>query len=176
MADSDNARHNIHVYSVSPSNTLSGGAVFATVSNGIPDGIRCDMQGRVWSSGGDGVYIFATNGHLIGKIKFGLVSNLCFGGPKYQTLYMVGQPVVTSLPVLVAGTPAIKSVKINSDPGGITLSWNAPSTGFILQESDAPEIPETWTDSSLKPVITDGSNIISLNPTNNARFFRLHLN
>ncbi len=176
VADSDTTRHNIRVYSVSPSNTLSGGAVIATVTNGIPDGIRCDIDGRIWSSGGDGAYIFGTDGHLIGKIKFGLIANLCFGGPQYKTLYMTGQPVVTSIPVLVAGTPAIKTVKIQSDSGQITLSWNAPSTGFILQESGAPESPESWANSSTALVVTNGSNIVNLDPTNSARFFRLRLN
>jgi gluconolactonase len=175
VADSDTTRHNIHVYSVSPSNTLSGGAVFATVTNGIPDGIRCDIDGRVWSSGGDGAYIFATDGHFVGKIKFGLIANLCFGGPQYQTLYMTGQPVVTSIPVRVAGTPAIKTVKIHSDGSGISLSWDAPSTGFVLQEIAAPE-SNSWADSSMKPTATNGSNIINLDPTNSALFFRLHLN
>jgi gluconolactonase len=176
VADSDTTRHNIHVYSVSSSNTLSGGAVFATVTNGIPDGIRCDMDGRVWSSGGDGAYIFATDGHFVGKIKFGVIANLCFGGPQYKTLYMTGQPVVTSLPIRVAGTPAIKTVNIHSDGGGVTLWWNAPSTGFVLQESAALELPDSWADSSMTPVTTNGSNIINLDPTNSAQFFRLHLN
>ena len=175
VADSDTTRHNIHVYSVSPSNTLSGGAVFATVTNGIPDGIRCDLEGRVWSSGGDGAYIFATDGHLVGKIKFGTIANLCFGGPQYKTLYMTGQPVVASLPVLVAGTPAIKTIRIHSDAEGIALSWNAPSTGFVLQESDAPEFPEAWTNSSLTPVVTNGFNMVKPDPTNSVRFYRLHL-
>jgi gluconolactonase len=176
VADSDTTRHNIRVYFVSSSNTLSGGAVFATVTNGIPDGIRCDIDGRVWSSGGDGAYIFATDGHLIGKIKFGTIANLCFGGPQYKTLYMTGQPVVTSLPVLVAGTPAIKTLKIHSDGTEITLSWDAPSTGFVLQESDAPESSESWTNSTMAPVMTNGSNVVSLDRTNRAQFFRLHLN
>ena len=176
VADSDTTRHNIRVYSVSPSNTLSGGTVFANVTNGIPDGIRCDIDGRVWSSGGDGAYIFGTDGHLVGKINFGRIANLCFGGSQYKTLYMTGQPVVTSIPILVAGTPAIKTVKINSAGGEITLSWDAPSTGFILQESDAPESPASWSNSSLAPAVTNGSNIVNFDPTNNSRFFRLRLN
>jgi gluconolactonase len=176
VADSDTTRHNIRVYFVSSSNTLSGGAVFATVTNGIPDGIRCDIDGRVWSSGGDGAYIFATDGHLIGKIKFGTIANLCFGGPQYRTLYMTGQPVVTSIPVLVAGTPAIKTVKIHSDAGAITVSWDAPSTGFVLQESDAFDSGGSWTNSSVTPVMTNDSNVVSVDPTNRAQFFRLRLN
>jgi len=176
VADSDNTRHNIRIYSVSPSNTLSGGTVFATITNGNPDGIRCDIDGRVWSSGGDGAYIFAKDGHLIGKIKFGTIANLCFGGPQYKTIYMTGQPVVTSLPVLVAGTPAIKKLNLNSDGTNVSLSWPAPSTGFVLEESETLESPDSWTDSSLIPIATNGTNLINLDATNSARFFRLRLN
>jgi hypothetical protein len=89
---------------------------------------------------------------------------------------LTGQPVITSIPVLVAGTPALKTIKIHSGDSGITLSWNAPSTGFVLQESDALESPEAWSNSSLTPVMTNGTNIVSLIPTNSARWFRLHLN
>jgi hypothetical protein len=67
-------------------------------------------------------------------------------------------------------------MNIHSDSGGVSVSWSAPSTGFVLQESDTPESPQSWSDSPLTPVMTSGTNIVILNPTNNARFFRLHLN
>ena len=39
------------------------------------------------------------------KVSSGRES-LLWGGPQYKTLYMVGQPIVTSIPVLVAGNSA----------------------------------------------------------------------
>jgi gluconolactonase len=176
VADSDTGRHRIQVYSVSSSNTLSGGGIFATITNGIPDGIRCDAEGRVWSSGGDAAYIFAPDGHLIGKIRFGKVVNLCFGGPQYKTLYMVGQPVVTSIPVLVAGTPSLKKLQPAFADGQLNLFWPAPSTGFALEETEQLDPPANWTASSLTPVVTNGQNWIRVKKTNAARFFRLRLN
>jgi gluconolactonase len=66
---------------------LSGGEVFATLDNGLPDGIRCDMNGNVWSSAGDGVHVFAPEGTLLGKIRVPQrVSNLTFGGPRRNRL------------------------------------------------------------------------------------------
>ena len=176
VADSDNSRRNIRVYSVSSSNTLSGGSVFATVTNGAPDGIRCDVDGRVWSSSGEGVYIFAaTDGHLIGKIRFSQTANLCFGGPQYKTLYMTGQPIVTSIPVRVAGTPALKKLQHNFNGSQLNLFWPAPSTGFALQETDQLA-SANWTNSLLTLTTTNGLNQISVAPTNAAKFFRLRLN
>ncbi len=176
VADSDTTRHRIYVYSVSSSNTLSGGTIFANITNGIPDGIHCDADGRVWSSGGDGAYIFAADGHLIGKIVFGKVVNLCFGGPQYKTLFMVGQPVVTSLPVRMTGPQALKKLQWNFDGTQLNLFWPAPSTGFALEENEQPEIPADWMTSGLSPIVTNGLNWVSLEPTNGAMLYRLHLN
>jgi gluconolactonase len=177
VADSDNGQHRIQVYSVSASNTLSGGAIFANVTNGVPDGIKCDVDGRVWSSGGDGAYIFAaTDGHLIGKITFLRIANLCFGGPQYKTLYMTGQPLVTSIPVLVAGTPSLKKLQSTFKGGHLILSWPAPSTGFALQETEQLEPPGSWTNSPLAVITTNNQETVNVDATNTAKFFRLRLN
>lgn len=176
VADSDTPAHHILVYSVTASNTLSGGSIFANIANGIPDGIRCDVDGRVWSSSGEGVYIFAPDGHLIGKIIFNRISNLCFGGPQYKTLYMTGQPNVTSLPVLVAGTPSIKRLKSSFDGSNLNLLWPAPSTGFVLQEAGQLENPADWTNLNVTPLITNSQNMVSVEVTNLEIFFRLQLN
>jgi gluconolactonase len=177
VCDSDTSRHRIQVYSVSPSNTVTGGAIFANLTNGVPDGIRCDVDGRVWSSGGDALYIFAAgDGHLIGKIKFLRVVNLCWGGPQYKTLYMVGQPIVTSIPVLVAGMPSIKRLQSTFNGSQLKLAWPAPSTGFALQETDQLTPPVTWSVSLLPITTTNGQNAASVDTTNTAKFFRLKLN
>jgi gluconolactonase len=177
VADSDTGRHRIQVYSVTSGNTVTGGAVFANVTNGVPDGIHCDVDGRVWSSGGDGVYIFAAaDGHLIGKIKFLRIANLCFGGPQYKTLYMTGQPIVTSIPVLVAGTPSLKKLQSTFNGSQLKLSWPAPSTGFGLQETEGLTPPIPWTTSPLAITTTNGQSVVNVNPTNAAKFFRLRLN
>ena len=166
VADSDNARHNIRMYSVSNSNTLSGG----------PDGIRCEVDGRVWSSSGEGVHIFAPDGHLIGKILFGRIANLCFGGPQYKTLYMTGQPTVTSLPVIVAGIPSVKKLQSSFSGSQLNLSWSAPSTGFVLQEAAQLGSSSAWSNRSGPFTTNNGFISVSVNPTNPAGFFRLRLN
>ncbi len=179
VADSDTSAsgHRIYVYSVTATNTLTGGTVFANVTNGIPDGIKCDAEGRVWSSGGDGLYIFAAaDGHLIGKIKFLRVVNLCWGGPQYKTLYMVGQPLVTSIPVRVAGIPSLKKLQSSFAAGYLTLSWPSPSTGFALQETDQLNPPTAWTNSSFAATTNNNQITVNVNATNHAKFFRLKLN
>ena len=179
VADSDGGAsgHRIYVYAVSATNTLSGGTVFANISNGSPDGIKCDIDGRVWSSAGNGVHIFAPDGHLIGKILVNRTANVCFGGPQYKTLFMTGQPLVTSMPVLVAGTQALKKLEIKNQSGQLVLSWPAPSTGWSLQETTQFETPGSWINSSLQVVITNNQNTANMTTTaSSKKFFRLRLN
>ena len=71
--------------------TLSGGEVFAECTNGLFDGFRVDRDGRIWSSAADGVHCYAPDGRLIGKILIPeIVSNVCFGGPKLNRLFICG--------------------------------------------------------------------------------------
>ena len=63
---------------------------------GGTDGLRADVDGNIWATAGwagdgfDGVHIFAPDGHRIGQIILPekIVSNLCFGGPKRNRLFI----------------------------------------------------------------------------------------
>jgi gluconolactonase len=90
---------------------LSGGAVFADMGPAWADGIHTDVDGNVWSSSGwagpghDGVYCFAPNGDLIGKIHLPEpCSNLCFGGRKKKRLFMTCGQSVYALHVEAQGS------------------------------------------------------------------------
>ena len=92
----DHPRH-IRVYDVDDNARLKNGRLFCDMSPGLADGIRCDVDGNLWSSAGwigegyDGVHIFAPNGDLIGKIHLPEVcANLCFGGAKRNRVFMAG--------------------------------------------------------------------------------------
>ncbi len=68
VADSGKPRH-IRVFAMSSDGkSASPGEVFATIDKGGPDGIRCDKQGNVWSSTGDGAQVFGPDGKRIARI------------------------------------------------------------------------------------------------------------
>lgn len=94
----------IRRFSVSDEKKLSGGDVFATCTAGFFDGFRTDRDGRIWSSAADGVHCFDPDGTLIGKVRIPeLVSNLCFGGPKLNRLYITANQSLYSVMVAVNG-------------------------------------------------------------------------
>jgi gluconolactonase len=87
--------HPIRVYDVVDGRRLKNGRLFVNMAPGSSDGIRCDVDGNVWSAAGwagegyNGVHVFAPDGTLIGKIHLPeTCANLCFGGSKRNRLFM----------------------------------------------------------------------------------------
>ncbi|HET9309518.1 MAG TPA: SMP-30/gluconolactonase/LRE family protein [Candidatus Sulfotelmatobacter sp.] len=85
----------IRVYDVENGVRLKNGRMFANMAPGTSDGVRCDVDGNVWSAAGwagdgfNGVHVFAPDGVLIGKIHLPeTCANLCFGGVKKNRLFM----------------------------------------------------------------------------------------
>jgi gluconolactonase len=102
IADSGKAHH-IRIFRVDD-DKLSGGDVFCVIDKGVPDGIRCDEHGNVWSSAGDGVHVFAPNGKLSLKIPVPETpANLCFGGAGGKTLFITARTSLYSIPTNVKG-------------------------------------------------------------------------
>jgi gluconolactonase len=80
--------HHIMAWDVD-NRTLKNPRVFATIDPGVSDGFRVDTEGQVWTSAADGVHCYASDGELIGKIRFPeVVSNLTFGGRKRSRLFV----------------------------------------------------------------------------------------
>ena len=87
--------HPIYVYDVVDKKRLTNRKLFADMSPGSSDGIRCDVDGNVWSAAGwggegfTGVHVFSPDGKLIGKIHLPeSCANICFGGAKKNRLFM----------------------------------------------------------------------------------------
>lgn len=100
----------ILVYDVVDNSRLTNGRVFCDMGLAMSDGIRCDVDGNLWSSAGwagegsDGIHVFAPAGEMIGKIHLPEpVSNLCFGGVKKNRLFITASQSVYSLYVEAQG-------------------------------------------------------------------------
>ncbi|GIG70132.1 SMP-30/gluconolactonase/LRE family protein [Phytomonospora endophytica] len=104
----DTPRRHVRVFGVDGAG-LTGGEVFADITVGNPDGIRVDTGGRVWVAAGDGLHVHDPDGTLLGKIAIPevAVSNLEFGGPKRNRLFITASAAVYSLMVTVNGVARI---------------------------------------------------------------------
>lgn len=96
-------RH-IRVFDVVDGRTLSNDRVFCTIDTGLADGFRFDRDGWLWSSAGDGVHVFDPEGKMCGKIKVPqTVSNLAFGGPDREWLYITATKSLYTIRVKARG-------------------------------------------------------------------------
>lgn len=98
------APHHIRALEVLNHSRLGRSRVFAEIEPGIPDGLRVDVQGNVWTSAGDGIQCFAADGTLLGKIFLPeKVANLTFGGPRRNRLFITANTSLYMIHVAVAG-------------------------------------------------------------------------
>ncbi len=85
--------------------TLGASEIFADCTAGLFDGFRVDGDGRIWTSAADGVHCYDPDGTLIGKILIPeLVSNVCFGGPALNRLFICGTTSLYSIYLAINGT------------------------------------------------------------------------
>ena len=83
---------------------LDNGRVFAVIDKGVPDGFRLDTAGNLWTSAADGIHCFAPDGTLLGKILVPQeVSNLTFGGPRRNRLFITATQSLYAIYVTATG-------------------------------------------------------------------------
>ena len=101
----DNAPRHIRVFDVTDDGRhVSGGEVFCSIDNGVPDGFRFDTAGNLWSSAGDGVHCFSRHGELLGKIRVPqAVANVTFGGPRRNRLFITATKSLYAIYLTVTG-------------------------------------------------------------------------
>jgi gluconolactonase len=100
----------IHALELNDDGTLRRRRIFADMSSdepdGVPDGMKVDVEGRVYCTGPGGVWVFAPDGRHLGTIRLPeLPANLAFGGPDRRTLFFTARTSVYSMRVKVPGQP-----------------------------------------------------------------------
>ncbi|MFL9925028.1 SMP-30/gluconolactonase/LRE family protein [Herbaspirillum lusitanum] len=96
--------HHIRVCDVIDGKRLGEGKLLAEINPGLADGFRLDSNGNIWTSAGDGVHCLSPEGELLGKIRIPeVVSNVVFGGPRNNRLFITATTSVYAVYVAVNG-------------------------------------------------------------------------
>jgi len=98
-----NLPHHIRAFDVADGSHLVNERLFAVVTPVIPDGLKVDSQGRVYSSSGTGVQVFDTTGKILGEILAGGVANFCFGGESNNRLFMMCDSAINIATIAATG-------------------------------------------------------------------------
>jgi gluconolactonase len=101
----------IHVLELDAKGDMVRRRIFAEMpsdsdKNGVPDGMKVDVEGRVYCTGPDGTWVFTPDGTRLGIIRTPeYPANIAFGGPDLKTLFLTANTSVYTLRMKVPGQP-----------------------------------------------------------------------
>src|SRR5688572_20908278 len=108
----DTRRRHVRAYQMQANGTIAKetSRVFVDLGGtepGVPDGIKVDAEGNVYSGGSGGLYIIDSKGKKLGRIVHGqaATTNVAFGGDDWKTLYFTTASTLFSVNVKIAGIP-----------------------------------------------------------------------
>jgi gluconolactonase len=94
VANSDPGKAMWYAFDITANDSVTNARVFydatenAKTVNGLPDGLRIDRHGNVFASGPGGVWIFNSEGKVLGKIKIPVPTANCALADDEKTLYL----------------------------------------------------------------------------------------
>ena len=98
----------IRAFDVAPNGSLSNNRVFANMhsaEDGVPDGMKVDVEGNVYCTGPEGVWVFDASGtHLGTMILPEIPANCAWGGPDNRTMLFTARTSVFSMRMKNPGT------------------------------------------------------------------------
>ena len=100
----------IHAFELDATGKVLRRRIFADMSSdepdGVPDGMKVDVEGRVYCTGPGGTWVFAADGRRLGIIRTPEIpANLAFGGPDLKTLFFTARTSIYTLRVTTPGRP-----------------------------------------------------------------------
>jgi gluconolactonase len=100
----------VHAIKLDTAGHMVSRSIFADANEGtepgIPDGLKVDSIGRVYTTAPGGIWVWNPDGKRVGIIRFPEQSvNFAFGGPDMRTLFCCAHTSVYTLRVKVPGNP-----------------------------------------------------------------------
>ena len=100
VANSDPDKAKWYAFDLLENDSVANARIFydaseiAKTEKGLPDGLKIDKQGNVFASGPGGVWVFNSDGKLLGKIKISELTSNCALSPDEKTLYLTADRYV----------------------------------------------------------------------------------
>ena len=103
----DSMKSHIRVFDVNSDGTLSGGAVWAILESdgeGVPDGMKIDMDGNMYCCGPGGIHILDSNGTSLGVIGIPeAAANFTWGESDMKSLFITASSSLYKIRVKIPG-------------------------------------------------------------------------
>lgn len=103
----DTGRKHIRKFTVDPTGEVTGGDVWVTMNSNEPggaDGLKLDVDGRVYCTGPGGCWCFGPDGTHLGTLVLPEIpANVAWGDADRRTLYLTARTSVYRVPMKVKG-------------------------------------------------------------------------
>ena len=103
----DSARGHIRAFDVKADGTVTNGRIFADLQGpgeGVPDGMKVDIQGNVYCTGAGGIWVLDETGEKLGIIEFPEPpANLAWGDDDLKTMYVTARTGVYRVRTRISG-------------------------------------------------------------------------
>lgn len=95
-------------YDVQPDGSVTNERVLARFTKadgpGVPDGMKLDSHGNIWTTAAGGIRIITPEGKILAQFKLPeIAANLAWGGPDGRTLYITARKSIYRVQTLVQG-------------------------------------------------------------------------
>ena len=97
----------IRAFDVAADGSLSNNRVFADMfskEDGVPDGMKVDVEGRIYCTGSEGCWVFDSSGNHLGTIRLPEIpANCAWGGPDNRTMFFTARTSVFTMRMKTPG-------------------------------------------------------------------------
>ncbi len=122
-------------FPVQADGTLGKGTVFYNATSevgkmpGLPDGLAVDKKGNLWATGPGGVWIFSSQGKLLGRINTGERTSNCTFGEDGSTLFVTADSYICRIRTLASANNLLHTPPLcsNRSPTGVVCSYRSPT-------------------------------------------------
>ncbi|HEX6222787.1 MAG TPA: SMP-30/gluconolactonase/LRE family protein [Chryseolinea sp.] len=103
VANSDPEKAKWYAFDLLENGSVSNARIFYDASDiaksekGLPDGLKIDKQGNVFATGPGGVWVFNSEGKVLGKIKISELTSNCALSPDEKTLFVTADQHVVRI-------------------------------------------------------------------------------
>ena len=98
------AKREIRAFDVIDGRRLARERVFARLASGAPDGLKVDVEGRLYAGTGEGARVWRPDGTPLGRIATpGPCANIAFGGRDGRRLFLCSGPAVLAVDLRARG-------------------------------------------------------------------------
>ena len=101
----DSLREHVLAYDLAADGTVGERRVFVkqpgtgVITDGCPDGMKCDERGNLWATSYTGIWVVAADGDVLGVVRTPeFAANIAFGGAGWDELYLTATHGLYRLP------------------------------------------------------------------------------